>query len=101
MVNPNVPGNGVEPWKYWFAWPVGVPHSMNAKPGFLQQIICIYMTRRLHGKKPMKLWADTFDESCSRGEIALLVAGHQHLQIAIRMHEMDSRRAISVSDSLL
>jgi hypothetical protein len=63
---------------------------VDAKPGFLQQIIRIAAACQLRYKKAMQLRANTFDEGRGRREIALLIAGHQHLQIAVRAHEINS-----------
>jgi len=44
----------------------------------------------------VKLWANTIDQCRGRGKIALLIPGHQHLQIAVRVHEMNRLREIYI-----
>jgi len=100
VVNANVPGNRVEPWKRRFAGAIGVPHLVNAKPGFLQQVISVCTTLRLRKKKTMQLRADALDKIRGRAEIALLIASHQYLEIAVRVHEFECLLAINISTSV-
>jgi hypothetical protein len=53
-----------------------MPHFVNAKPGFLQQIIRIGATCQLRKKKAMQLRAHPIDESRGSVEIAPLIVGH-------------------------
>jgi hypothetical protein len=72
-------------------------HLVNTKPGFLQQIIGIWTAPRLREKKPVQLRADVADQRRGGTEIALLIANHQHLGIAVREHEWQSLHAICIS----
>jgi hypothetical protein len=83
MVHANVPCNRVKPWQHWLAPTIGIPHFVNAKPRFLQQIVCFTSTGELHRKKPMQLWAEAIDEDSGSGEIPRLIAGHQGFQMAV------------------
>jgi hypothetical protein len=73
---------------------------VNTKPGFLQQVIGICTALGLCKKKPVQLRADTADQRRGRTEIALLVANHQHLEIAVRGHEWESLHAICISPNV-
>jgi hypothetical protein len=97
VVHANVPGNRVKPWKRRFAGAIGVPHLVNAKPGFLQQVIGICAALRLRKKKPMQLRADALDKIRGSVKIALLIASHQYLEIAVRVHEFECLLAIIIS----
>jgi hypothetical protein len=97
VVNANVPGNRVKPWKRRFAGAKGVPHFVYAKPGFLQQVISICAACGLRKKKPMQLRTDAPDQIRGSVKIALLIAGHQYLDIAVRAHGFEYLFAIITS----
>jgi hypothetical protein len=61
-------------------------HLVNAHPGFLQQVIGIAPAGELDNEEPVHLWTQAMDQSCGRGEITPLITGHQHFQIAVRLH---------------
>ena len=86
VVHANVPGDRVEPRQHRFAGAVGVPHLVNAQPGFLQQVVGISPAGELDEEKPMQLRAQAMDQCRGRGEITPLITGHQHFQIAVRVH---------------
>jgi hypothetical protein len=100
VVNANVPGNRVKPWKRRFTRAIGVPHLVNAKPGFLQQVICIRTALRLRIEKSMELRADALDNIRGRIEIAPLIASHQRIEIAVRVHGFECLPAINISTSM-
>ena len=100
MVHANVPGNRVEPWKRRLAGAIGVPHLVNPEPGFLQQVVSICAALRMREKKPIQLRADALDEIRGSAKIALLIASHQCLEIAVRAHEFECLLAIIISASV-
>jgi hypothetical protein len=53
VVDAHAPRNRIKPREHRFARPIGVPHSVNAQPGFLQQVIRICTAGKLRKKKPM------------------------------------------------
>jgi len=76
-----------------------VAHPVNAKPGFLQQVIGVDAADNLRGKESMQLRAKLHDEIRGSVEIALLVMGHEVLEIAVRRHAMDRLPAILIDSS--
>ena len=48
----------------------------------------------------MELRADALDKIRGRAEIALLIASHQYLEIAVRVHESECLLAIIISTSI-
>jgi hypothetical protein len=68
-----------------------------AKPGFLQQVISICAACGLRKKKPMQLRTDAPDQIRGSVKIALLIAGHQYLDIAVRAHGFEYLFAIITS----
>jgi hypothetical protein len=100
VIDANVPSNRVEPWKGRLARAISMPHFVNAKPGFLQQIIRVPSADGLRDEEPIQLRADAFDQIRGRGEIALLIAGHQCFEIAVRAHSSDCLLAIFISASV-
>jgi len=63
-----------------------VPHLVNPKPGLLKQIIGVRTALRLREEESMELWADPLDKLPGCAQIALLIAHHQPLDIAVHMH---------------
>jgi type IV secretory pathway TraG/TraD family ATPase VirD4 len=42
--------------------------------------------RQLNHEKAVQLRAEVMDQNCGSGEITILITGHQHFQIAVRVH---------------
>jgi hypothetical protein len=72
---------------------------VNAKPGFLQQVTRIGATCKLGNKKSVQLRAQPIDENRGSIEIALLILGHEYLEIAVRRHAMNRLSAILIDHS--
>jgi hypothetical protein len=96
VIHANAPGNRVKPWKHRIARAIGVPDLVNAKPGFLQQVIRVGTNSRLRNKEPVQLRAQLSNENRGSVEIALLILGHEYLEIAVRRHAMDRLPAILI-----
>jgi hypothetical protein len=64
-------------------------YLVNPQPGFLQQVIGVGATVRCCKKKPAQVRTDALNESLRGGEVALLIADHQHLEIFAGVHAMD------------
>jgi hypothetical protein len=62
-----------------------MPHPVDPQPRLLQKVIGIRPVHRLQLEKTMQLRTDAIDERSGRGEIARLVAGHQHLGITVHI----------------
>jgi hypothetical protein len=92
-----VPGDGVKPRQRRLTRTIGVAHFVNAKPGFLQQVVRIGAAPGLHHKESVQLRADALNDNRGRAKIALLIASHQHLEIAFRGHELECLLAIFIS----
>jgi hypothetical protein len=73
---------------------------VNAKPGFLQQVIGIRTALQLRKEKSMEPRADALDKIRDRVEIALLIASHQRLEIAVRVHGFECLPEINISTSV-
>jgi hypothetical protein len=69
---------------------------VDAKPGFLKKIIGIGAAGRIRKEKAIEQWAQPIDQSRGRGEIAALIAGHQQLQVAVRVHDWDTNNRVFV-----
>jgi hypothetical protein len=77
-----MPGDRVKPRQHRFAGAVGVPHLVDAQPGFLQQVVRVAANSELNNEESVQLRAQTENQVRGRGEITLLVTGHQRFQIA-------------------
>ena len=99
VIHANAPGNRVEPRQHRLTGPIGMPHLVNAKPGFLQQVIRVGVTCRLRNKESLQLWAQPINENRGSIKVALLILGHESIEIAVRRHAMDRLPAILIDFS--
>src|SRR6202021_2603873 len=97
VIDANMSSDGIKPRQSRFAGTIGVADAMNAKPCLLQEVIGVGTAQRLRCKKTVQLRTHAMDKRRRSREVALLIAGHKHLEIVFLMHPMDRLPAIVTS----
>jgi hypothetical protein len=64
---------------------------VNPEPRFLEEIVGMRAAGLLRSEEAEQLGAGPLDERGSRCEIAVLIAGHQQVQVVLRAHSVGSR----------